>query len=289
MSLPNALKRLKAKMDKAGSALGKVDPRSPRPKECDALAAELDGLKPLLDRAQEELRKAAGAGATMTAEQLREEGQRLARPCVWLRSQGPKDDFAAVWGGPGVVPPPKGPYRHWLTINCWAYKEFLHRNGLKIGPTQGCLSVYTDYDGGGAAVHDPKARLTDKHEGTRLYAHPGRCLPPIDAIFRLGSPAVQQWLQAQGWKPEWGYNNNFKDKKPVQQYDRAYRELNPIYGGLGGTPVHAMLGGWHFPWPEGDWAARIDRPLLVLTFEESEPWVEVWGKGKGFEVKQRVT
>jgi hypothetical protein len=32
----------------------------------------------------------------------------------------------------------------------------------------------------------------------------------------------------------------------------------------------------------------LDRPLLVWTFEESEPWVEVWG-GDGFEVKHRTT
>lgn len=52
----------------------------------------------------------------MTGLDLREQGQALGRPCVWLRTTGPKGDVGAVWGGPGLVPPPKkGTYRHWLS------------------------------------------------------------------------------------------------------------------------------------------------------------------------------
>lgn len=50
-----------------------------------------------------------------------------------------------------------------------------------------------------------------------------------------------------------------------------------------------MLGGWHMPWPEGDWVELIDRPLLVFTFEESEPWVEVWKWDDGYKIIQRIT
>ena len=69
----------------------------------------------------------------------------------------------------------------------------------------------------------------------------------------------------------------------------AGRELATGLGGLAGAPVHAVLGGWHFPWPDGDWGELVERPLLAWTFEDSEPWVEVWGDGKGFQVKQRIT
>src|SRR5262245_37094572 len=32
-----------------------------------------------------------------------------------------------------------------------------------------------------------------------------------------------------------------------------------------------VLGGWHFSWPDGDWADPVERPLLLWTFEDSEP------------------
>lgn len=292
MVLPKVLKGLKARLDAAGAALAKIDPRAPRERDCNALVAALEGLQPLLGPAAKELRMAAGAGGAMTGQELWGEAHRLARPCVWLRPEGPADDFAAVWGGPGVVPPPKkGAYRHWLTVGCWSYKEFLHRKGLKVGPAQGCLSVYTDEGDGGVAVHDPRAKLTDADGGARLYAHAGRCMPPLDAVFRFGSPAVQKWLKAQGWDPKAGPNGNFKDRTPVDEYQRHYQELSPVHGSRLGSrqPVYAMLGGWHFPWPDGDWAELVKKPLLALTFEDAEPWVEVWGKGKGFRVVQRIT
>jgi len=223
----------------------------------------------------------------MTGEQLREEGDRLARPCVWLCETGYNRDVGAAWGGPGIVPAPDKALRHWLSVDCFWYKEVLHHYGHKIGPPAGVLSVYTDDDGGGVAVHDLKAKFGLKRGATVLYARPGRSMPPIEAVFLLGSPAVKTWLKANKWKPEWGYNNNFKDRKPVRQYLRDYEDLCPLYGKL--LTAHAVLGGWHFPWPDEDWADRVERSLLVWTFEDSEPWVEVWADGKRYEVKQRIT
>ena len=50
-----------------------------------------------------------------------------------------------------------------------------------------------------------------------------------------------------------------------------------------------MLGGWHMAWPEGDWDELIDKQLIVWTFAESEPWIEVWEDGSRFRVIQRIT
>jgi hypothetical protein len=51
----------------------------------------------------------------------------------------------------------------------------------------------------------------------------------------------------------------------------------------------AVLGGWHFPWPDGDWEERCGESLLAWTIEESEPWVEVWRAASGLRVVQRIT
>jgi hypothetical protein len=147
--------------------------------------------------------------------------------------------------------------------------------------------VYSDEEGeGGVAVLDGKAKLTVQRGHTKLYAYHGKSYPPIEAVFRLGSPAVRKWLKANKWRPDWGYNDNFKDKKPAKEYLEFYQRTCPIYHS---GRAYAVLGGWHFPWPDGDWPDRIERPLLVWTLEDCEPWIEVWGAGKGFEVKQRIT
>jgi hypothetical protein len=216
----------------------------------------------------------------MTGSELITEGKRLARPCVLLRDEGPTDRLAAVWRGPGIVPVFKDSYLHWLTIDC----RFLPAG---LGPAGGCLSVYTDENDceSGMALYNPSASLAVKEGPVELFATEARSLPPIDAIFRLGSPSVHDWLASQKWQPEWGYNENFKDPTPAREYLRNYQAVCPLYAG----GAHAVLGGWHFPWPDGDWEERIDGRLLIWTFEESEPWVEVWGEGEGFRVMQRIT
>src|SRR5581483_1497950 len=115
----------------------------------------------------------------MTGSQLIAEAERLARPCGLLRNTGPKDRPAGVWGGPGLIPGPDGPCRHWLTVDCRFFPA-------GIRPSTGCLSVYTDEEDNesGTAVYDRNRKLTAKRGSTRLYAHPARSLPPVDAVFR---------------------------------------------------------------------------------------------------------
>jgi hypothetical protein len=215
----------------------------------------------------------------MTGSELIAEAERLARPCVLLRSNGPADRFAAVWRGPGLVPAPGGFFRHWLTIDCRFFPEGL-------GLSTGCLSIYTDEKecDSGVAVFDGRGTLSKPDKSIKLYTYEARSLPPVDAVFRFGSAAVHEWLRSNRWQPSWGFNGNFKDSQPLEDYERVYQSECPLYTGA----AHAVLGGWHFPWPDGDWEQLVNRPLLVWTFEESEPWVEVWG-GDQFEVKQRIT
>jgi hypothetical protein len=217
----------------------------------------------------------------MTGAELIAEGERLAKPCVLLKATGPDDALAAIWGGPGVVPAPYGFYRHWLSIDC----RFLPAG---LGPSAGCLSVYTDeeHTETGAAVHDPSKSLSSFPKHRPLYAHRARSLPPLEGVFRFGAEAVQQWLHTQGWRPDdGGYYSHFQEPEPALAYQQRYESECPLF--VGGA--FAVLGGWHLPWPEGDWARLLEQTLLVWTFEESEPWVEVWGGQDGYCVKARVT
>jgi hypothetical protein len=54
--------------------------------------------------------------------------------------------------------------------------------------------------------------------------------------------------------------------------------------------AYATLGGWHFPWPDDDWRDLVDNTLLVQTYMDSEPWIEVWQEPSGeLKVIERIT
>jgi hypothetical protein len=56
------------------------------------------------------------------------------------------------------------------------------------------------------------------------------------------------------------------------------------------SDLYAVLGGWHFPWPEGDWYDHLEDRFIGMTLRDSEPWVEVWLSRSGrFEVCERIT
>ena len=217
----------------------------------------------------------------MTGEQLLEEGQKIARPCVYLNDVG-EGEIAALWGGAGVVESPEGPYKHWLSLDC----QFLPQNPANL---TGCLSIYTDEEDieGGIVAPDANISLPSAENGSiPLFGQKSLSLPPIDAVFQFGSAAVQDWLSSYGWKPDWGYNDNFKGRDIVAEYESAIQKVSPIYN----ASTFAQLGGWNIPWPEDDWDELLDQILLVWTFKDAEPWVEVWlDNAQTMRVIQRIT
>ena len=110
-------------------------------------------------------------------------------------------------------------------------------------------------------------------------------MPPIDEVFRFGSPEVQWWLASIGWGRDWGYNGNFPDRDIADGYERAYQDQLLLYSG----GAHAVLGGWPMSWPDGNRDELLESRLIVWTFEDSEPWVEVWENQGRFRVIQRIT
>jgi hypothetical protein len=207
------------------------------------------------------------------------EGKRLAKPCIYLRDKGEGNPVAA-WGGASVIAAPYDTARHWITLDISALpKEF--------GLTGSCASVFSDEEmiHPAAFVVSEKARFHVGSGSIPLFAHSTLSMPPIDAVFRFGSPAVHAWLAENHWEPDWGYNDNFRDNATANAYESAFQNQCPLYTG----GAHAVLGGWHLPWPDEEWADRLNDKLVLCTFEDSEPWVEVWANGHSFEVIERIT
>ncbi len=123
-------------------------------------------------------------------------------------------------------------------------------------------------------------------DGVPLFARVIDVLPPVDAVFEFGSPAVGAWLDAHGWDRRWGYNVNFQGRPLVEQYEAVERAEHPLYR----EGAYASLGGWHVPWPDEALADALTEQLLVRTYKDAEPWVEVRRAPTGeLRVVQQIT
>jgi hypothetical protein len=158
--------------------------------------------------------------------------------------------FAAVWGGAGTIAGPEG-YEHWLSVDC----SFLPQ---ELGLTKGVISVYSggeDIDTG-VVKYALNASL-ELNNGVPLYAHSAISIPPPDISAELDTDS----------------------------YMKAWQDNCPVYTGT----TTAVIGGWHFPWPDGDWEELCGKQFVLWTIENSEPWLEVWKDGESFRVLERIT
>ena len=184
------------------------------------------------------------------------EARVLARPGFLLSTTGVGDP-AAFWHGmnPGRI--------------CISVK----REGAWLNV------VLDEAQGGSAHLSDQPTR-----SGTPLFAVPYESLPPIDAIFLLGSEAVETYLATNGWSRPDPMNANFPDRA-AHEYEALWQDNCPLYN----SSIAAVTGGWNLPWPDGDFLELIEAELAVWTLAEAEPWVEVLFLNGNFSVRQRGT
>jgi hypothetical protein len=224
----------------------------------------------------------------MTFADLVAEALGLARPCIHLVVDATAERVpVAVWGGPGPSPPP-GAGSHLLSVASTRLPSLLDQS-----LPGACISIYASAKDRDAAVtvsqEDVLPALLREGSGTPLVARPDTSLPPLDAIFRLGSQRVGLWLRDLEWIENgvpYPYNDNFPDREPAAAYERYWQQRAPLYTG----GVHAVVGGWHMPWPDGDWAERLEDRLLLWTLGDAEPWMEIWRTTDGLlQVRERIT
>lgn len=88
-----------------------------------------------------------------------------------------------------------------------------------------------------------------------------------------------------------------EDGEILQAYDSEIWESSLVSGiHLFGTSaarpyddIYAQLGGFPHAWPEGNEAWEMQSPLILRTYANSEPWIEVYLENGSYRVFQRIT
>lgn len=193
----------------------------------------------------------------MTFDDFVQEAELLARSATVLRLAENGEEAEAYW-----------------------YRRNPGKPCLSLRSESGWLSVYLDDEGAGNVEEDQEP----PSDGCPLVGEKVRSLPPVDGVFQLGSAAIDPFLKANRWSREYDFNDNFPS--PIaSKYESVWQAQNPVYQPDG---IVAVLGGWHFPWPDGDWREFINHELVAWVISGAEPWVEVFRREGKYEVVQRI-
>src|SRR5262245_49998034 len=127
------------------------------------------------------------------------EAEQLARPGLLLRTGG-SGDPVAYWHGIEEGTP------------CVSFRA-----------ESAWLTVVVDEDGG-SVVSAEKPRVSS----VPLYAQRYISLPPVDAVFLLGSDHVEKFLDTYDWPRSEPFNDNFPGRA-AHEYEALWQENCPIY------------------------------------------------------------
>jgi len=118
--------------------------------------------------------------------------------------------------------------------------------------------------------------------GILLAAFPANSLPPPAAVLIYGDDLLQEWFE----------NNNIFDEQQFLQtplgarYNETYQRSCPLYQD---TDVFIQIGGWHAAWGGVANYNEFGNQLILWTFRDFEPWVELWPCDSSFRLIARIS
>lgn len=220
-----------------------------------------------------------------------QEAEALALPCFDLVPASRGDQTVAYWGGTRSDfgrNPPRGAggilsREHLLSIDFTLWDAL----GLKgRGPFALFLQELREFGERAEALSVNSASVAGVtfSEAIPLKAVPAVSLPPWEAVLLHGGPAVDAWLKDRGLR-RWQYAELARDE--TQGYESYFYERCPL---TASSPPFARVGGWHIRWHDDDFYTPREMRLMLWTFQDSEPWYEVFLTGMlNYVVKTRIT
>jgi hypothetical protein len=137
---------------------------------------------------------------------------------------------------------------------------------------------------------DPAARLSqEQSDGIPLFGEESYSLLSFDELLSSGSALLDKILRATGHTRADAESKSFRDSQAITDYEQEAHRHCPLYCSKS-EGLYAVLGGWHVLWPDDDSYDRDYGRLVLWTFHDSEPWVEVWlDKSGKLSVLPRIT
>jgi hypothetical protein len=220
-----------------------------------------------------------------------EESRALSLPCFDLVPAERGEQVVAHWGGRRSDLPERFPdfvgalksLAHVLSID----QSLFDQLGLRgRGPL--ALSMVTTAEGDERLDHRNVSTGTLAgvlfEDSVPLTAKPATSLPPFEAILLYGGPAVQEWLASQGLQ-RWDYGQVSGEIR--EPYDEHFNRASPF---CAQHPPFVRVGGWHMLWPDDDFYIPREMRLMAWTFQDAEPWHEVFlSPLLNYVIKTRIT
>lgn len=143
---------------------------------------------------------------------------------------------------------------------------------------EGVLTVNVDpfgHDQDNAATFS-KNQALEINKGERpLYAEEALDFPCDQILETKAEKSIREALS--------------NDSELLSEYDSAWWvEANPR-DMFTHTAVYAQLGGWNIGWPDESIDEQQNKQLILRTYQNAEPWVEVFRVGQDYEVCVRIT
>jgi hypothetical protein len=211
----------------------------------------------------------------MNLQTLISEGERIAKPSLHL-VEGSVGHPEGFWRGSR---PQREGHQHWVTITYGRLQD------LDVDLSRH-FSVFLDSVGNPwLAGNETEAVASDtQFNGIPLVGIARKSFPPLEALCLYGSGVIEEWLKSVGLsRLDAG---DIYQMEIVEAYNQTYQARSPLYS----TEVYAVLGGWHMLWPDDDTYDRGDDRLVLWTFKDAEPWIEVWLTGSGkLKAQSRIT
>ena len=224
-------------------------------------------------------------------EQLLKEAEALSLPCYDLVPAERGDRVVAHWGGKRSDLPEKLPVfvkaytaqRHFLSVE----QELFSQLGLRgRGPLALVMATTDEEDEVLQNVNVSTDKLGDVtfEDSVPLTARTMKSLPPLEALLLYGGSGVEKWLASHKLQ-RWEYSDVAADV-----HDGYLQHFNAQLPLCMEQPPFARIGGWHVTWPEDYFYTPREMRLMVWTFQDAEPWYEVFlSPLKNYVIKSRIT
>jgi hypothetical protein len=219
----------------------------------------------------------------MKADAIIAEGERLAKPSLLLDETPTSVGVVAYWGGGGRLGyHGRDDDRHRITFDC----GWLAAQCIRVKGSVGVYDIDTRWRWRVPVWLDRvQAPLTElqMQGGVALFGREAMSFPPIEAVCLYGGRVVDEWLASE--RLERTNYDAAATTEVGEAYRQVYRERCPLFSD---SPA-AILGGWHAMWPDDDFYLPREMRLVLWTFRDAEPWIEVFERFPNMPVRIRNT